>query len=290
MNGFYNVIKPLGDSSSHAVVRLKKILRDALGKKCKVGHLGTLDPMATGVLGIAVGSATKLFDYFLSKRKIYVATCVIGKTTDTLDSAGEIIAEKDINIDEYMFRNVLPRFIGAISQVPPAYSAKSIGGVRAYRLAAKGIETVLPPCNVTIFDIRYLGQDGDNVFRIEIECSGGTYIRSLCRDIGEALDAPAYMGSLERVQNGTMGINTAVSIDSIEKDITSGFTSLETFGENLERLNYPTENAKQLNNGVKMPVAGDNRYVTVYLDGDFYGIGEVKEGYMSLVARENAIG
>ena len=227
MNGFYNIIKPVGISSSHLVVRLKKVLRARFGAKIKVGHLGTLDPMASGVLGVAVGSATRLFDYFLEKKKVYVATCVLGKETDTLDSAGKVIAEKEYRgVSDALFLQTLKGFIGRISQIPPSYSAKSIGGVRSYRLAAKGQSVELKACQITIYDIAYLGKESENVFKIKVSCSGGTYIRSLCRDIGHALGYPAYMGSLERIENGNMSIENAVSIEKIEEDPAQGFLSL----------------------------------------------------------------
>ncbi|MBQ7712456.1 MAG: tRNA pseudouridine(55) synthase TruB, partial [Clostridia bacterium] len=139
MNGFYNVIKPIGWTSSDLVVKIRGILRRQTGAKVKIGHLGTLDPLATGVLGVAVGSATKLFDYFLSKRKTYIATCVLGKSTDTLDSAGQITSEVPVeDITDDRLRSVLSSFVGEIEQIPPLYSAKSVDGVRAYRLAYKG--------------------------------------------------------------------------------------------------------------------------------------------------------
>jgi len=290
MNGFYNIVKPLGKSSSDLVVRLKKLIWTRAGKKTKVGHLGTLDPLATGVLGVAVGSATKLFDYFLSKRKIYIATCVLGKETDTLDSAGKVIAEKEyLPLSDAAFCAVLPAFIGKISQIPPAFSAKSIGGVRSYRLALKGIAAPLAPCDVTIYDIKYLGREADNIFKIQVECSGGTYIRSLCRDIGKALGYPAYMGSLVRVQNGPMSLADAVSIEDVEKDAFAGFTSLETFGRTLKKSDFSEDYRKKLENGVKIDIDGKDGLVSVYLAGEFYGIGNIKDGELSVIAREHAI-
>ena len=290
MNGFYNIIKPIGRSSSNLVVRLKKALRSATGEKIKIGHLGTLDPMASGVLGIAVGSATKLFDYFLAKRKVYVATCVLGSMTDTLDVAGTVIEEKPFaGVSDEDIQKALSKFIGDIMQIPPTYSAKSVDGVRAYRLASKGVQVDLKPCHVTIYSIRYLGREKDNIFRMEIECSGGTYIRSLCRDIGAELGYPAYMGSLERVQNGTMRIEDAVTIEEIEKDISRGFQTLEVFGDSLKKIEFSEENEKKLRNGVKMHVEENDCYVSVYLAGLFYGIGRIENNELSMIAREYAV-
>ena len=290
MNGFYNIIKPIGRSSSQLVVRLKKIIRNATGEKIKVGHLGTLDPMASGVLGVAVGSATKLFDYFLKKRKVYVCTCVLGRTTDTLDSAGTTVEEKPfVGVSDEAVHAALSKFEGEILQIPPAYSAKSIDGVRAYRLAVKGVAVDLKPCPVTIYAIRYLGREEDNVLRLEVECSGGTYIRSLCRDIGKELGYPAYMGSLTRTQNGNMRLEDAVTIEDAEEDPTRGFLSLEAFGQSLKRIDFSEENEKSLKNGVKLRFECEDGYVSVYLAQKFYGIGRIENGEFSMVAREYAI-
>ena len=288
MNGFYNIIKPVGISSSHLVVRLKKVLRAKCGAKIKVGHLGTLDPMASGVLGVAVGSATKLFDYFLAKKKVYIATCVLGKETDTLDSAGKVISEKEyLGVSDDAFLRALQGFRGKISQIPPSYSAKSVGGVRSYRLAAKGINVDLKPCEITIYDILYLGKEGENIFKIQVACSGGTYIRSLCRDIGLSLGYPAYMGSLERIENGNMSLRDAVSIEKIEENLSEGFISLEGFGKKLEMIDFSEDYKKKLDNGVKIRVSTNAEFLSVYLSGEFYGIGKVTEGLLSVIAREN---
>ena len=290
MNGFYNIIKPIGFSSSYLVVKLKKMLWKMLGTKVKVGHLGTLDPMASGVLGVAVGSATKLFDYFLAKTKVYVASCVLGKMTDTLDVAGNVIEEKPfLGVDEEEIKTVLSKFVGTISQIPPAFSAKSIDGVRSYRLAAKGISVSLKPCDITVYNIRYLGMKTNNSFEFEVECSGGTYIRSLCRDIGEALGYPAYMGSLLRTRNGIMTIDESCTIEDIERDPQKGFTSLENFGNNLNRIGFSGDYAKMLNNGVKLRTGVGDGYVSVYLQDNFYGIGRVDNSELTMIAREHAI-
>ena len=287
MNGFYNVIKPIGKSSSDLVVKIRGILTKELGRKVKVGHLGTLDPLATGVLGVAVGSATKLFDYFLTKRKTYVATCTLGKETDTLDSAGEIIAEKEVGtLSDEAIGMALSSFVGTIEQIPPRYSAKSIGGVRAYRLALKGVEPELKPCSVTIFSMQLLERITENSFRFRVECSGGTYIRSLCRDLGRALGYPAYMSALERVKNGNMDIRDAVELDAIRQDIRSGFTSLKEFGASLKRSDFSEKFRKAIENGVKQETKEADGLTAVYIEDGFYGIGEIKDGVMKIIARE----
>ncbi|MBO4473050.1 MAG: tRNA pseudouridine(55) synthase TruB [Clostridia bacterium] len=287
MNGFYNVIKPIGWTSSDLVVKIRGILRKRTGNKVKIGHLGTLDPLATGVLGVAVGSATKLFDHFLTKRKTYIATCVLGKSTDTLDSAGQVteVAPVPILSDDDL-REALSRFRGEISQIPPLYSAKSVDGTRAYRLASKGVEIVLKPCTVTIYSIELLSRESNDAFRFLVECSGGTYIRSLCRDLGMALGLPAYMSALERTRNGMMRVEDAVTLERIEADISDGFVTLETFGKTLETADFSEEYRFKFDNGVKQPSSLPNGLVRVIVGGGFYGIGQVADGEIRMIARD----
>ena len=287
MNGFYNIIKPIGWSSSDLVIKIRGILRRRTGQKVKVGHLGTLDPLATGVLGVAVGSATKLFDYFLTKRKTYVATCVLGKSTDTLDEGGAIIEEAEVPaLSNERIEEVLSSFFGEIDQIPPIYSAKSVDGVRAYKLAHKGVSAELEPCRVTIYECKLLERVSENVFRFQVECSGGTYIRSLCRDIGRALSLPAYMGALTRTKNGVMTIENATTLAEIEGDETKGFFSIEAFGKSLKSVDFSEDLRKKIENGVKIEIAEEEGLVSVTIGGVFYGIGAVKNGLLEIVARD----
>lgn len=287
MNGFYNVIKPIGWTSSDLVVKIRGILRNRTGTKVKIGHLGTLDPLATGVLGVAVGSATKLFDYFLSKRKTYVATCVLGKTTDTLDSAGTITLESPVReVSDDELKEALSHFVGEISQIPPLYSAKSVDGTRAYRLAAKGVEVELRPCHVTIYSIELLSRESSDTFRFRVECSGGTYIRSLCRDIGAVLGLPAYMSALERTQNGMMNLEDAVTLESIDADYLDGFVTLEAFGKSLQTADFSEDCRVKIDNGVRQPCLMPDGLVSVSISGSFYGIGQVADGKLRIIARD----
>ena len=287
MNGFYNVIKPIGWSSSDVVIKLRGILRRQLGQKIKVGHLGTLDPLATGVLGVAVGSATKFFDWYLAKKKTYIATCFLGRETDTLDGAGKVIAEGEIPfLSDLRLADVLQGFKGEIDQIPPIYSAKSIDGVRAYRLAYKGIERELQPCRVTIHDIHLLERISDHEFCFRVECSRGTYIRSLCRDIGRTIGCPAYMSALTRIKNGDMTIENAVELTAIEEDISRGFTSLEAFGNSLNQADFSEDSRKAIENGTKQIVSISDGLVSVKIGGSFYGIGIVCSGEMKILARD----
>ncbi len=207
MNGFINLYKPSDMSSALAVRLVKK----KTGEKC--GHMGTLDPMASGVLPIGLSKANRLFDYLLDKEKEYVAEFTFGAETDTLDSTGTVLRTSDVCPSESEIRSLLPRFIGTIAQVPPLYSAKNVGGRRSYDLARKGVAFELPPKEVTVTDYRLLEQTGERRFRFLVRCKGGTYIRSLARDLGEAADTFAHMSALERTEAGMFRKETSVTLD-----------------------------------------------------------------------------
>ena len=208
--GIIPINKPKDWTSFDVVNKLKYKL-----KPLKVGHLGTLDPMATGVLLITVGKATKLFDLMQEKKKTYLATFEFGYLTDTLDATGHIVEKNDNipSIDEIL--NVLTKFIGKISQIPPKYSAKSINGIRAYDLARQGAEFELKPKTVEVFDIKLLSYE-NKTLTLEIECGSGTYIRSIGRDIAKELNSLATMTSLVRTQIGSFNIENCKDIQNIE--------------------------------------------------------------------------
>lgn len=220
--GIIPINKPKDWTSFDVVNKLKYKL-----KPLKVGHLGTLDPMATGVLLVTVGKATKLFDLMQENRKTYIATFEFGYLTDTLDSTGQVVEKNDIvpNIDEIY--SVLPKFIGKISQIPPKYSAKSINGVRAYDLARQGAEFELKPKVVEIYDIKLLSYE-NKILKLEIQCGSGTYIRSIGRDIAIKLNCLATMTSLIRTQVGGFNIENCKDIQEIE-DIDAEILPIKEF-------------------------------------------------------------
>ena len=226
MKGFVNINKPSGMTSSDVVVKVRGILRKASGEKQKVGHLGTLDPIGTGVLPIAVGSATRLFDYMQEKVKVYRATFVFGQTTDTLDITGKITGESDAFPTREQIDVAVSAIHGEIDQIPPQYSAKSVDGVRAYDFARKGIEVDLKPKRITIYYIKTVDCDLDgtpykldkNEYAFEIACSSGTYIRSIARDLAGALGTVAYMSSIHRIKSGDFEIQDAVTLTDFEKE------------------------------------------------------------------------
>lgn len=239
--GIIPINKPKDWTSFDVVNKLKYRL-----KPLKVGHLGTLDPMATGVLLVTVGKATKLFDLMQEKVKTYVATFEFGYTTDTLDSTGKII-EKNENIPtKEQILEILPKFIGEINQIPPKYSAKSIDGQRAYDLARKGIEFELKSKIVQVYDIKLLSYENKSL-QLVISCGSGTYIRSIGRDIAQELNCFATMTSLIRTKIGNFDINSCFDIQNIE-NVQDNIIPISSF-LTVEQLKLNEEEKFKLLNG-----------------------------------------
>ena len=222
MVGIICVNKPAGMTSFGAVARVRGITRE---KKC--GHTGTLDPMATGVLPVMLGSATKFLNYLPDSDKGYRAAFVLGKTTDTLDSTGTVTGTYPVTATADDVRAVLPQFTGAIQQLPPMYSAKSKDGVRLYELARQGVEIERTPCEVTVKSLTLVGQE-NGAYIIDVLCSKGTYIRSLIDDIGKALGCGAVMTALQRTQAMGFTLEDCVTLEELQllKDNGTGFDAV----------------------------------------------------------------
>lgn len=210
-NAIINLNKPTGMSSFYAV---KKVAR-LLGVK-KAGHMGTLDPYGTGVLLIGVNKGTKLFEEYLNKTKTYVATFKFGYETDTLDSEGVIVNENNKIVSEDEINKVLPNFIGKQQQMPPDFSAKKINGKRACDLIREGKSVELKPKEIEIFDIKLLNNLGNNLYSFEINCSSGTYIRSVCRDLAHSISTYATMVSIIRTKCGDFDVLDSCTLKDIE--------------------------------------------------------------------------
>lgn len=215
MNGFAVINKGLGLSSSDVVIKCRNAVSHAINKKIKCGHMGTLDPMAEGVLIVAFGNATRLFDYLLSKEKTYDAVFTFGEARDTADRAGKIIATSGLPQYQNVV-DVLPKFIGEISQVPPKYSAVNVNGQRAYDMARAGKEFNLAAKKVTVKDISVLDKtlvdDACRDIRLSITCGSGTYIRSLCMDIAQEVGVCGYMSELTRTSCGGYSLDDSISL------------------------------------------------------------------------------
>ncbi len=212
-NGIIVLNKPTGMSSSLAVQIVKRTI-----KPNKIGHLGTLDPLGTGILLIAVNKATKLFDEYLKKDKTYRAVFYFGKETDTLDSEGKVIKENDVDISLNRLVEVSKKFEGEFEQMPPLYSAKKINGKKAYELARQGKEVQLKTRHIHIYSCKVLSQIKKNTFMFEIKCSSGTYIRSICRDIANALSTYGIMLAIIRTKCGIYTLNDSCTLEDIKNN------------------------------------------------------------------------
>ncbi|MCL2377902.1 MAG: tRNA pseudouridine(55) synthase TruB [Defluviitaleaceae bacterium] len=220
MTGFFNVYKEAG-YTSHDVVAIVRKLTGA-----KAGHTGTLDPQAEGVLPVCIGRATKLADMITGQEKSYVAEVILGVTTDTGDMTGQELSRSPVQFNEDAVCKAVEGFLGPQTQIPPMYSALKIGGKRLYELARKGQTVERKPRAVNISAIRVVEyRPENNSFVIDVTCSKGTYIRSLCMDIGEVLGTGAAMGSLLRTRSGAFYIDAAVRLSRIKEAVSDGSIS-----------------------------------------------------------------
>ncbi|MDE7182724.1 MAG: tRNA pseudouridine(55) synthase TruB [Clostridia bacterium] len=269
MTGFVVIDKAVGVSSAHEVNIIKKLS----GTPC--GHMGTLDPMASGVLPVAIGNAARLFDYFLDKRKTYIAEFEFGIDSDTLDTTGTVLKTGGRIPEESEIIKIIPELCGEVMQIPPNYSAKNIGGKRGYQLAREGVEFSLPPKKVNIYSIKLLKKVSDTAYSFEIECGGGTYIRSIARDMGAKLGTCAVMSALRRTQSGCFNIDKAVSISRLTAENLRDFI-IPTDSVLPHNSVYPNAaDAKKLFNGLSVPCElPDGIYKIYFTDGSFYGLAE----------------
>lgn len=282
MNGIIVINKPLG-KTSHDMV---SFMRRMTGIK-KVGHTGTLDPMAEGVLPICVGHATKVADMLTLSDKCYETEFVLGMTTDTLDSEGEILTECGVNCTEEEIRSAIMSFVGEIEQIPPMYSAIKQNGQKLYELARKGIEVERQKRIVTINSIDILDiNTEDNIVKMSVSCSKGTYIRTLCEDIGIKLGVGAYMNTLKRTKTGQFTIEDAKTVKEIEQmsqfgELEDNLVSVDKIFMDLEEIHLNPKQTKCVKNGVQMTWRGakEGQKLRVYDDnGKFFCIAQIKEG------------
>jgi tRNA pseudouridine55 synthase len=276
MTGFVCVDKAEGVSSAREVAILKKLTHTPCG------HMGTLDPMASGVLPVAVGNAARLFDYFLAKKKKYRAEFLFGFDADTLDTTGHLVEEGEIPTAKQI-EVVLPKFLGKIAQIPPQYSAKSVNGKRGYELARAGISFELQPKNVQIYAINLVEQRENNRFLFDIECGGGTYIRSLARDIAAALHTKAVMSALVRTASGPFLLENSVKTTTLTPDNVQNFLIPTESVLPYADIFVDDKQQKKLLNGVAVPTDQPNGMYKFYApDGSFYGLAEALDGILKI--------
>ena len=270
MNGFILVNKESGVSSNFIVQHIKKKI-----KAKKVGHLGTLDPLASGLLILAINRATKFSSYFLESDKSYDVEVEFGTSTDTDDSTGNIIYESNNYPSKLSIKNELESFIGESLQVPPFFSALKYKGKPLYKYAREGEFITKPPRKILITKIESLNFNS-KICSFKIYCSKGTYIRSIARDLGERLGCGAHMKSLTRISQGNFNISNAKrASDILEGDI----ISIEDAFKNLEKIKIEYNDEKKFINGVTIPNLDfkDDRYRIFNKNNNFVGIGEIKK-------------
>lgn len=273
MNGVLLIDKPLGLSSQQVLTKIKHLLNVK-----KIGHAGTLDPLATGVLVVLINDATKLSDYLLEKEKTYLAEITIGKTTATLDSEGEVVLKKKVT-EKIDVDGLLSKMVGSYKQVPPMYSALKKDGKKLYELARDGIVVEREARLVEIKEIRRVSEvlysDECLKFSFLVKASKGTYIRTLCSDIGEKCGYPAYMSALRRVESGSFKIDDCYKVEDIENnnykiismlDALSFLETVEINGETLKRaLNGREIFAKYLHtNSEKIVLSNEEKLIAIY--------------------------
>lgn len=256
MDGFLNMLKPTGMTSQDMVSRVKKILNVK-----KVGHTGTLDPNVAGVLPICIGKATRLSEYIMEKKKTYRCLTIFGKSTDTYDSYGEVIEEKsDFEIKKEDVEEVLKSFVGVIRQVPPMYSALRVNGKRLYELAREGesLDLEFKARDISIYRCDPISIENDRVM-FDVECSKGTYVRSLSKDLGDILKVPSYMGLLIRLGSGSFFIDEAITLEELEHLKSEGREN-----EVLLPMDFPLEKYQKV-------ILKDN-YLKYYENGNLLGL------------------
>ncbi len=280
MNGIVIVDKPQGWTSQDVTARLRRVYATR-----RIGHGGTLDPMATGVLPVFVGRATRGVEFFEHAEKTYETVLLLGRTTDTQDVTGTVLAEKTVRLSPADIEKVLPRFRGDILQVPPMYSALKVNGKKLYELARKGQEVERQPRPITVFELTNLGFDGTRL-SLRVRCSKGTYIRTLCQDIGDALGCGGCMEALRRVRAGEYGIEDAVPLEQLLESETPEqyLRGLDTMFAHCPAVTLTANQEKRCRNGnpFSSPLP-QGTYRAYSQSGEFLMLAKVEDGVMTTI-------
>ena len=280
MNGIVIVDKPQEWTSQDVTARLRRVFNTR-----RIGHGGTLDPMATGVLPVFVGRATRGVEFFEHAEKTYEATLLLGTATDTEDTSGTVINRCEVHISETEFLSILPRFRGKIMQVPPMYSALKINGQKLVDLARKGKTVERQAREIEIFELECVEFSG-NTARLRVRCSKGTYIRTLCKDIGEALGCGGCMAALRRVQAGEYRIEEAVPLQVLlETDNPEQYLRhVDTMFRNYPAVTLSPNQEKCCRNGAAFSINLDAGTYRCYgKEGEFLSLSKVEGGVMSTI-------
>ena len=280
MNGIVIIDKPQDWTSQDVTARLRRVFNTR-----RIGHGGTLDPMATGVLPVFVGRATRGVEFFEHAEKAYETVLRLGRTTDTEDVFGTTLTEQEVSLTEEQFLEILPRFRGKIMQVPPMYSALKVNGQKLCDLARKGKEVDRQPREIEIFELTCLEFNG-NTARLRVKCSKGTYIRTLCKDIGEALGCGGCMEALRRVQAGEYTIAEAIPLQELLEttEAEKYLRGVDTMFRNYPEVTLTANQEKRCRCGNSFSVKmADGTYRAYGKDGEFLMLAKVEDGIMSTV-------
>ena len=280
MDGILIINKPKQYTSHDVVAKVKKICGE------KVGHTGTLDPMATGVLPLLLGQGTKLSKYLINHDKTYISTIQLGKKTDTLDSEGSILEERIVDgklLNKENVQRVLECQIGKQIQTPPIYSAIKVNGKKLYEYARKGVEVEVPKREIEIYNIELLDiNEKDKIIEFRVHCSKGTYIRTLCENIAEKLGTIGYMKELNRVQVGQFNLNQAITVEELEKNkenekfLNQHLITVQNFFEKYPIVELKEEKLKLFLNGVQLTNNNDDGLYQIKVNNVVVGIGTIK--------------
>ena len=280
MNGIVIVDKPQGWTSQDVTARLRRVFNTR-----RIGHGGTLDPMATGVLPVFVGRATRGVEFFEHAEKTYETVLQLGLTTDTEDTSGTVLSQQEVNISEEDFLRILPKFRGEIQQIPPMYSALKVNGQKLYDLARKGQTVERQPRPITIHELELLEFSGHQA-RLRVRCSKGTYIRTLCKDIGEALGCGGCMAKLRRITAGEYTIEEAVPLQQLLDSGTPEqyLRSVDSMFRNYGSVTLTEKQEQRCRNGNAFTLKiADGTYRVYSKTGDFLALSKVGNGIMSTV-------
>ena len=280
MNGIVIVDKPQGWTSQDVTARLRRVFQTR-----RIGHGGTLDPMATGVLPVFVGRGTRGVEFFEHAEKAYETVLQLGITTDTGDISGEVLEKRDVHISETEFTEILSQFRGKIMQVPPMYSALKVNGQKLCDLARKGKTVERQPREIEIFELTMLEFNGDTA-RLRVKCSKGTYIRTLCKDIGEALGCGGCMAELRRVQAGEYTIEEAVPLQTLldAENPEEFLRPVDSMFRNFPSVTLSDKQEKRCRNGNSFSVTMESGTYRVYSkQNEFLALSRVEDGVMSTV-------
>ncbi len=280
MNGIVIVDKPQDWTSQDVTARLRRVFNTR-----RIGHGGTLDPMATGVLPVFVGRATRGVEFFEHAEKIYEATLRLGLHTDTEDITGTVLEEREVRISERDFLDILPQFRGKVQQIPPMYSALKVNGQKLYDLARQGKVVERQPREIEIFELTCLEFAG-NTARLRIHCSKGTYIRTLCKDIGEALGCGGCMESLRRVRAGEYSIDESVPLAELleSENPESYLRPVDSMFRHHPAVTLTAKQEARCRNGNSFSIALEDGTYRVYgQNDDFLALSRVENGVMSTI-------